>query len=517
MQRRTLLKSAVLPAVTVSAGMKAQAAPDGTAPEEIAVDVAIAGAGFAGLTAAVTAARTGAKVALLERRAYPGGDGILSVGILASSRSKVHDSLGFQGKADLEDYWSAIDRGLTDEPLSKVRDNMPNSPVYGGFMKHDPRVLRRCAEHSAAAAEFVASFGIEFHPVNPGQPFLLASKPGSMPKFARAAIEEAKRLGVLFRTNARVTNLLTIPDDSEGAPERSVRVTGLEASVNGRTLRVRAGAVILATGGFIDNERYMRRYKRVWSSIPKGFSAVGDGVPPGHDGDGIRLGRLAGAAVEDMESMPKLFAAPKSGTKSPSWILFDTDTAYLVDRSGRRFCDEHASRYAGCALECFRRGVDGAHVVLDEAAFRGPDAARWRYDALLRDQALFRGETVEEAARLAGVDPAGLRETVDRINRDAAAGKGDTAFGRKDKLFRALEGPIYVSTPSWPVVFKTEGGLEVDPDFRVLRAADDSPLPGLFAAGSTCGSISTRLCDVIAGALIAGSAAAAQAKSVKRG
>ena len=43
MQRRTLLKSAVLPTVTVSAGMKAQAAPDGTAPEEIAVDVAIAG------------------------------------------------------------------------------------------------------------------------------------------------------------------------------------------------------------------------------------------------------------------------------------------------------------------------------------------------------------------------------------------------------------------------------------------------------------------------------------------
>lgn len=58
MQRRTLLKSAVLPVVTVSAGVKAQAAPDGTAPEEIAVDVAIAGAGFAGLTAAVTAART---------------------------------------------------------------------------------------------------------------------------------------------------------------------------------------------------------------------------------------------------------------------------------------------------------------------------------------------------------------------------------------------------------------------------------------------------------------------------
>ena len=89
--------------------------------------------------------------------------------------------------------------------------------------------------------------------------------------------------------------------------------------------------------------------------------------------------------------------------------------------------------------------------------------------------------------------------------------------GRKDKLFRALKGPFYVSTPCWPVAFKTEGGLEVDPDFRVLRAADDSPLPGLYAAGSTCGSISTHLCDVIAGALIAGPAAAAYAKTATRG
>lgn len=518
MQRRMLFKSAVLPAAGMAVG-KTVAAVEGPveAAEEIVADVAIAGAGFAGLTAAVTAARTGAKVVLLERRAYHGGDGILSVGILASSRSKVHDALGFKGKADLEDYWSAIDRGMTDEPLAKVRDNMPNSPIYEGFMKHDPRVLRRSAEHSAAAAEFVASFGIEFHPVNPGQPFLLASKPGSMPKFAQAALEEAKRLGVDFRTNARVTKLLTVPDDSKDAPERSVRVTGLEATVNGKLLRVRAGAVILATGGFIDNAEYLRRYKRVWASIPKGFSAIGEGVPPGHDGDGIRLGRLAGAAIEDMESMPKLFAAPKPGTKSPSWILFDTDTAYLVDKAGRRFCDEHASRYAGCALECFRQKIDGAYVVIDEATFKGPGAARWHYDALLEEKALFKADTIEEAARLAGVDPTGLQKTVAQINRDAAAGKGDTAFGRKDRLFRALQGPFYVSTPCWPVAFKTEGGLEVDSDFRVLRAADDSPLPGLYAAGSTCGSISTRLCDVIAGALIAGPAAAAYAKTATRG
>lgn len=525
MKRRQLLKSALLPALPAMGGALAGCAAaqsnasrspsDAADAEALEADVVIVGAGFAGLSAAVTAARTGAKTAVLEKRAYAGGDGILSVGILASSYSGVHKALGYKGHADLEDYWSMIESGKTDEPLAKVRDNMPNSPIYAGFVKHDPRVLRRSAENSAAVADFVASFGIEFLPVNPSQPFLLASKPGSMPKFAQAMLEEAKRLGVVLRTGTRVTRLLTEAEAArDGGPDAvgRVRVTGVEAAGKSGRLIVRAPAVILAAGGFIDNAAYLRRYKRVWTSIPKGFTAVGEGVPPGHDGDGIAMGRLAGAAIEDMESMPKLFAAPKSGERSPSWILFDTDTAYLVDKAGRRFCDEHASRYAGCALECFRQKLSGGYVVFDEATFTGPNAQRWRYAALLEEKGLFRGETVEEAAERAGVDPKGLRETVERINRDAAAGRGDTAFGRRDKLFRALRGPFYVSTASSPVMFKTEGGLEVDPDFRVLRAADDSPIPGLYAAGSNCGSISTRLCDVIASGLIAGPAAAAFAR-----
>ena len=514
MQRRRILQTALLPALSPLAAADARSASTAQDLETLHADVVVVGAGFAGLAAAVAAARTGSKVEVIEKRAYAGGDGMLSVGIFAASRSQVHASLGFRGKADLEDYWAMIESGRTDEPLAKVRDNMPNSPIYAGFMKHDPRVLRRAAEHSAEVVEFVASFGIPFLPVNPSQPFLLASKPGSMPKLVQGLLEECRRLGVGIRTKTRAVKLITEPDASPGAPEGGVRVVGVEAQTDGRSLTLRAPAVLLATGGFIDNAALMKRYKRVWGSIPKGFSAVGEGVPPGHDGDGIRIGRLAGAALEDMESMPKLFAAPKPGVKSPSWILFDTDTAYLVDRSGRRFCNEHASRYAGCALECFRQKIDEAFVVFDEATFRGPQAERWRYAELLEAKGLVRGGTIEEAAARAGVDPAGLRLTIERIGRDAAAGRGDAAFGRRDPLFRALKAPFYVSTPSSPVIFKTEGGLETNPNFEVLRAADDSPIPGLYAAGSTCGSISTRLCDVTASGLIAGRSAASYARSL---
>lgn len=510
MKRRQFLQSAAAAAVGVSTLARAQEKP-GTpaAAAQLQADILIAGAGFSGLSAAVTAARSGARVIVVEKRAYAGGDGILSAGIIASAHSVEHEAQKFQGKADPEAYWSLLERGVFDEPLSKVRDNMPLSPIYSGIFKHDPRVLRRSAQTSPEVAAFLKSFGVRFQPINPRQPFLLPSVPGAMPAFAQAMLKELERLRTPVMTNTAIVDLITEPDPDPAACRGAVRVMGAVFERDGRRLEVRAGAVILATGGFIDNMALLRRYKRFWADIPKGFSAVGEGVPPGHDGDGIRIGRLAGAALEDMESMPKLFAAPRPGQKSPSWILFDTDTAYLVDRYGRRLCNEHASRYAGCALECFRQKIDGAFVVFDDAVFSGPNRSRWGYEALLKNGGLFKGETIAEAAQRAGVSPEGLEKTLQTIARDAASGRGDSQFGRRDSLFRALKGPYYVSTPSSKVRFKTEGGLEVNPDFNVLRAADDAPIPGLYAAGAVCGSISTRLCDVIASGLIVGKTAAA--------
>lgn len=502
MKRRNLFKTALLPAAAQALAVRSSWARDSSLRAdgfEDRADVLVIGGGFSGLTTAVCAARSGAKTILLEKRAYCGGDGILSAGILVSARSCVHDAQRFEGEAGLDAYWSLIERGLTDEPLSKVRDNMPMSPIYSGIFKHDPRVLRRCAEYSPRVVEFLTSFGIEFLPINPNQPFLLPSKPRSMPRFAQAMLKELDRLGVRIETDAAGIELLT-----ETAPDGSIRVIGAKVRREGETFSVRAGTVVAATGGFSDNMKLLRRYKRVWADIPKGFSSVGQGVPAGHDGDGILMGMRIGAAVEDMESMPKLYAAPKPSEQSVSWILFDTETAYLVDSRGRRFCDEHAARYAGCALECFRRNIDGAYVVFDEKTFQGPNRGRWNYEALLASGGLVRGRTVEEAARAAGVDPAGLKQTLQDIAEDAAAGGFDTRFGRKDKLFRALKAPIYVAKPCWPVRFKTEGGLEVDPRFRVLSAQTGEPIEGLRAVGAVCGSITTRLCDVIASGLIVG-------------
>ncbi len=518
MKRRTLLASTLLSGTALGLG-KTAAAAGGTKREEQKkaasgtgagrdADVIVLGAGFSGLSAAVTAARAGARVLVLEKRAYAGGDGILSAGIIATAGTPLHKEQGIAGDLSVDAYWARIASGIEDEPLSKVRDNQELSPIYSGIFKHDPAVLRRSAENSPEVIAFLRSFGIEFLPINHGQPFLMPTKPGSMPKFAQALLEELKRLNVSLLTERRAQKILM--DTSADSP----RVCGVEVkTASGAVEEYRAPVVIVATGGFVNNKAMMRRYKRYWADVPVGFLAVGEGVPAGHDGDGIVMGKQIGASLEDMESMPKFYAAPQKGMRSPTWILFDTDTAYLVDAKGRRFCDEHASRYSGCAVKAYGKGIKEAFVVFDEATFTGPNKARWGYEALMKAGALYKADTIEEAAKKAGVDPAGLKATLETIARDARTGV-DSEFGRRDKLFRALKAPFYVSTPSTPVCFKTEGGLEVNNRFEVLRASDDKPFGGLYAVGATCGSISSRLCDVIASGILAGPAAAEAAKKL---
>lgn len=503
MDRRTLLKSTAVAGFSAISGsaLMGCASAHAERPDFIA-DVLVVGAGLAGLTAAVCAARSGAKVIVIDNRIWFGGDGLVSAGQFYSARTPLHDAAGITKNVEVEDYWKQIESGVDDEPLNKVRDNLRLSVIYSGVTKHNPAVLHRSAEYSPKVVEFVQSYGIKFRKMNPAKPFQCPTENGSMALFTEGMVKEIEKRGGSIVPSTRATELLT----ENGA------IVGVKATTEDEGEKIfRAKSVIIATGGFLNNPHLMERYKRFWARIPTGFTAVGEGVPPDHTGDGIVMTMKIGGAVEDMESMPKLYAGPQKGTPGISWIMFDVDTAYLVTKAGKRITNEHESRYSGCALKLLSTHNEVGYAIFDEQTFTGPNRDRWQFDKALAKGGLFKANTPEELAKKVGVDPKGLRETIDRINRDAKKGK-DTEQGRTDKLFRALKAPFYITAPNWPLSYKTEGGIEVNPDFQVIRAADETPIPGLYAIGSTCGSISTRLCDVVASGLIVGPIAAKAAK-----
>ena len=457
------------------------------------VDAVVVGAGMAGLTAACELARKGVKTLLIEKRSWFGGDGILSTGTIFAAQTEFHERDNVREGISVEDYWKRLNAGLDDEPLSKVRDNLPESIIYSGIAKHDPSVLRACVEVSPEVTGFIASFGIEFLKINPEKPFLISTAPGSMSKLADGLMKRILSSHGEILAQTSVEHLIT----SDNGAVQGVFCRDRE----GKTLSIGAQAVILATGGFLDNQDLMRHYKRYWAVAPKGFHSVEDDLPKDHTGDGIVMARRIGAALEDMESVPKFYTATRQGIPNFSWMIFDTESAYAVNRNGRRFVNEHEARYSGCALTMLREKIDGGYVLFDDKTMNGVNARRWHFAEMLESGGLFKADSVEQLARLAGVSPEGLAATVDRINKDAALGV-DSEFGRQDPLFRPLEAPFYLSAPYWPVMFKTEGGIEVNRNFQVLRHSDLSPIPGLYAIGATCGSISTRLCDVFASGLL---------------
>lgn len=127
----------------------------------------------------------------------------------------------------------------------------------------------------------------------------------------------------------------------------------------------------------------------------------------------------------------------------------------------------------------------------------GPTPKKW-----LDSGYMIKANTLEELALKCGIEPTGLRNTIDRFNafcrngRDEDFGRGDQAFDRthgdptvrpNPNLGTIETGPFY-AVRIHPGDVGTVGGLVTDPDALVLRK-DGTPLHGLYAIGNTAASV----------------------------
>jgi len=103
------------------------------------------------------------------------------------------------------------------------------------------------------------------------------------------------------------------------------------------------------------------------------------------------------------------------------------------------------------------------------------------------------GETVEEVARKAGVDPQGLRASVEAYHGDR------DPVGKPVEFVRRLDNPPYslidISVRpnlGYPTPMLTLGGLVVDEDTGAVRSTTGQPIPGLYAAGRTAVGLCSR-------------------------
>ncbi len=452
-------------------------------------DVVVAGCGVAGLSAAVTAAERGLKVAVLERssREDRGGQSRYTEAYL---RMKALD----QVTDDFEDYL-ASNVGLYVEPdlmaeMATGRENwshatrtlaLPDTEVIGNFADKVPPTIK-----------WLQSLGVKFDFL-PTQ-FLTKTQPRLLPVGGGAALvdalaAQAEKLGVTFFYHTTARRLI-LDDDA--------RVAGLVAHQQGaRTIRFK-GTVVLACGGFEGNPALQSKYigpRSVYlRPICKGAYF--------NRGEGIEMALEIGAAPSgDFGSYHAEPIDPRSGVSEPSVFIFPY--GILVNKSGKRFVNEAPGTvdawYERITRRIYEQDEGISYVILDQ---RIKDIPNYRL-AIRSDQPAIEAESINALATKLGIDPDTLEQTLDDYNAACPA-----VVGHYDPLKLDGVATIGLQPPksnwslpidrgpfmAYPIISAnvfTFGGLKVNPNGQVLDT-DGYPMPNLYAAGEVIGMYYTN-------------------------
>jgi len=424
-------------------------------------DIVVVGGGTAGLPASIAAAEMGCKVAVLEALRACGG----SLNIIAGS-------VVFAGT----DEQKAA--GIDDSPELLYQD-MVN--VAGAL----PELAQVYSDHQLEAYRILKEEGVKFPGLVPHPGHSRVRCHGWMlgegPKLVEAFERRARRLGVEIFFNHRARRL--IKDSKTG------RVVGVKVEVDGKTKYFRARrAVILTTGGFGRNRELVAEYApHMINCIPK--------MPGSHRGDGHIMAMELGAATKDMGI-----------AVAPSWpICIETHScavwlvfygAILVNKFGKRFHDESCFEgYYGPLTGVAMKQPDGVYWVVYDRKIRETVGKEWK--PLLEKHVSkcreYRNETVEGLAKAAGIDPQGLKETVEKYNKDIDTVGYDTVFGRRYQ-FGPYRPVVKIDTqPLYAIKCVTsttsmKGGIRINAKAQVLNWFNE-PIPGLYAAGEVTGGL----------------------------
>lgn len=447
----------------------------------------VVGGGVAGLSAAVSAAEDGARVALLERstEAETGGNTRYTEAFL---RMKSIDEVA-DGFAEIlvDDFQGHPDPGIiADAALLRVKQGA----LYRATHTVDPDYVATLAESAPAALAWLAGHGVRFDFVP--TPFLTQSTTRMAPVGGGLAIVEAmgkaaRGLGVSFFFETTARELLV-----DSYPHGGGRITGVRTHTTDGTADFH-GAVVLACGGFQGNNEMMARYhgERALTCRP-----VARG---GHynKGEGIEMALARGAATAGNFA---LFHAepvdPRSG--APEAAIFCFPYGVLVNREGRRFVDE-ARGTVDAWYERTTRTIqaqpDGiAWVILDQQGLAVPNLMA----GVRTDVAPVIGDTIGELADRLGLPVAAVEATVAAYNAacpqsregyDPLVPDGLATVGLtppKSNWSLPLDRGPFVAYPIMAANVFTFGGLKTTAAAEVVDR-DGDPLPGLYAAGEITG------------------------------
>jgi tricarballylate dehydrogenase len=463
---------------------------------EPAWDVIVAGAGNAGMCAAHAARERGRRVLVLEKadEEWSGGNSAFTAGAIR---------LAHGGLDDVRDVVEGIDDELaatTDlDPYSE--DDFLADMRRVTLGRGDEAMARILVGDSAGVVRWLRDKGLRFrlmyerqaNEVNGRRRFwgglavgTVDGGEGLMAQHRAAAARD----GIELRHGAAVEDLLRGDDGA---------ITGVAVRhADGTRADLRAGAVVLAAGGFESNPQM-----RAAHLGPNWDVAKVRGTPH-NTGEVLRAALAHGAQAyghwSGCHAIQWDAGAPPTGDRELTnrYSRQSYPVAIVVNADGERFIDEGADfrnyTYAKYGAEVLRQPQGIAAQVFDARTVQMLRTIDYEAPGATRVDA----DTLGELAEGLGIDAARLERTVAEYNAAIRDGEFDPTI-KDGKRTEGIEPPksnwaLPVQEPpftAFPItcgITFTFGGVRVDQDARVLDVAG-RPLPGLFAAGELVGGL----------------------------
>jgi 3-oxosteroid 1-dehydrogenase len=510
------------------------------------VDVVVVGAGAAGMTAALAAARHGLDTVLIEKADRYGGSSARSGGGVWVPNNDVlrkagvadtpRDAATYLAHITGDEVDDALRRAFLDAGPDMVRFVLANTPLrmrwVAGYSDYYPEapggmpggrsIEPRPMDAREAGPDLdtltgpylSAPTGMAVTQADYRWMNLMARHPRGMARTARVAtrrlVSLARRRRLLTMGQALAAGLraglraadvpVLLATPLTALCTEDGRVVGVQTPSG--TIRARRG-VILTSGGFEHNERMRKEYQRA----PIGTEwTVG---AESNTGDGIEAGMRLGAATATMDDAwwgPSIVLP-----RGPYFCLAERTLpgCVMVNEAGERFVNE-AAPYVDAVHAMYDTHSVPAWLVADQRyrnryIFAGlgprqPFPRRW-----YEHGAVHRASTLERLAERVGIPAGALRQTVDRFNGFAKSGvdgdyhRGESAYDRyygdprnkPNPCLAPLEKAPFYALRIVPGDLGTKGGLRTDPRARVLRA-DGTYIRGLYAAGNASAPVMGR-------------------------
>lgn len=464
-----------------------------TADQTKECDIAVVGAGGAGMWAAVEAVRAGKSVVVIEKGANVG----VANGSLAGGPFIVGSKLQQEAGIDF----------TVEEAFNHIME-------YGHWSTNAAAIKAAVEISGETIDQFTSDFGV---PTG-----LRPDNYGAGHASVRANFQaDPKDSKTQAKGEARMKPLQEFVESEGGeflfntAGKRLIMENGACVGVQCEgegVIDVKAKQVIVATGGFLGSADMMLEKFGTFVNPLGNILSVGEGID------------MVQAVGGQVSTQWGIAGNEFAGSNQKADGLYDRKNAaftvgiygtLLVNNQGRRFSNE--GKFANLPLALGgaislvggkyyavvdQTYVDGLNAGTDAWTLCGSDAENWRtgmmtlkgkalenvqanFDAAVEEGWAFKADSIEALAE--AIDAPDLAKTVETYNAACAAGKDDQFYKPACFLQPVAAGPFYAMQYE-PSAWVTIGGIRTNDRLQAIDA-EGVAIPGLYVAGADNGTL----------------------------